>query len=420
MTETWRLRSRFAAQLGHMYGSEVPAYNTLVDVTRQVNRDFVASYPGLENVSDLARISAERHGAIRLGTLDELRDAAILFGGFGMSPVGYYDLRIANPPVPVVSTAFRPIDPTELAHNPFRVFTSVLAIADQRFFDTDLQRRIAAYLRRRTLFSPELLRLARAAHADGGLPEPQATQFVDAATRAFSLGTEPIDATWFRELSRISPVAADIAGQRTTHVNHLTPRVLDIDELYRRMTARGITMIDRIQGPPRWNGPPLLLRQTSFRALDEIRRFREADGSITDGPVRVRFGEVEARGIALTHKGRDIYDALIGCTETAVWESAFPTTEDGLAEADLAYFTCRREGSTTIREPIVYEDFLPASAAGIFASNLDSASESVSDALSADYGQDQLEGAIGRSILDPFELYRKQQDASRADQRSDP
>ena len=420
MADTWQLRSRFAAQLGHMYGSEVPAYNTLVDVTRQVNRDFVASHPGLENVGSLARVSAERHGAIRLGTLDELRDATALFGGFGMSPVGYYDLRIANPPVPVVSTAFRPVDPTELAHNPFRVFTSVLAIADQRFFDTDLQRRIAAYLRRRTLFSPELLRLAQAAHADGGLPEPQATQFVDAATDAFRLGTEPIDASWFRELTRVSPVAADIAGQGTTHINHLTPRVLDIDELYRRMTARGITMIDRIQGPPRWNGPPLLLRQTSFRALDEIRRFRKADGSITAGPVRVRFGEVEARGVALTHKGRDIYDTLIGCTETAVWESAFPTTEDGLADADLAYFTYRREGSTRIREPIVYEDFLPASAAGIFASNLDSDSEFVSDALSADYGQDQLEGAIERSILDPFELYRKQQDASRTVQRSDP
>src|SRR5690242_21581707 len=46
--------------------------------------------------------------------------------------------------------------------------------------------------------------------------------------------------------------AADIAGVSTTHINHLTPRVLDIDELYRRMTARGVTMTDAIQGPPRW------------------------------------------------------------------------------------------------------------------------------------------------------------------------
>ena len=32
----------------------------------------------------------------------------------------------------------------------------------------------------------------------------------------------------------MSAVAADIAGVTTTHINHLTPRVLDIDELYAR------------------------------------------------------------------------------------------------------------------------------------------------------------------------------------------
>ncbi|WP_336880652.1 VOC family protein [Rhodococcus globerulus] len=413
MLEKWQLRSRFAAELSRMYGNEVPAYNTLVDVTLQVNRDYTATRPGSERWGTLGRISAERHGAIRLGTLGELRDVATIFGALGMSAVGFYDLRLTDPPVPVVSTAFRPTDPGELALNPFRVFTSVLTTGDKRFFTADLQRRIAAYLGTRSLFSPDLLRLAATAQRDNGLPEPQATHFVDAATRAFRLGTEPIDAPWYRELAHISPVSADIAGQRSTHLNHLTPRVLDIDDLYRRMTERGITMIDRIQGPPRWGGPPLLLRQTSFRALAENRPFREPDGSVHDVPVRVRFGEVEARGIALTRKGREIYDALISSPDTAVWEDAFPSTEDGLADADLAYFTYRRDGSRIIREPIVYEDFLPASAAGIFASNLDSPGGFVSDADSADYGQDRLEGAIGHPILDPFELYRTQQNASR-------
>ena len=86
---------------------------------------------------------------------------------------------------------------------------------------------------------------------------------------AFALSREPIDKCWYDELSRVSAVAADIAGVGSTHINHLTPRVLDIDELYRRMTDRGITMIDAIQGPPRTDGPAVLLRQTSFRALDE-------------------------------------------------------------------------------------------------------------------------------------------------------
>ena len=66
------------------------------------------------------------------------------------------------------------------------------------------------------------------------------------------------------------------------------------------MTDRGVRMIDEIQGPPLWEGPDVLLRQTSFRALAEPRRFREANGRITRGELRVRFGEVQARGIALT------------------------------------------------------------------------------------------------------------------------
>src|SRR5699024_8442005 len=109
----------------------------------------------------------------------------------------------------------------------------------------------------------------------------------------------------------VSAVAADIGGVATTHINHLTPRVLDIDELYQRMEARGITMIDEIQGPPSWEGPDVLLRQTSFRALSEERTFRFEDGTIGPGSLRVRFGEVEQRGIALTPAGRELYDQML-------------------------------------------------------------------------------------------------------------
>ena len=58
-----------------------------------------------------------------------------------MYPVGFYDLRDAASPVPVVSTAFRPVDDDELARNPFRVFTSMLATGDRRFFHPDLRDR---------------------------------------------------------------------------------------------------------------------------------------------------------------------------------------------------------------------------------------------------------------------------------------
>ena len=70
-------------------------------------------------------------------------------------------------------------------------------------------------------------------------------------------------------------------------------------------------MIDEIQGPPDWDGPDVLLRQTSFRALAEQRQFRHADGSVRPGSLRVRFGEVEQRGVALTAAGRDLYDQMV-------------------------------------------------------------------------------------------------------------
>ena len=107
---TWQLRNRFAAGLSTMYGSEVPAYTTLVEVSTQVNRDCAARHTDAEQLGSLARVTAERHGAIRVGTPDELAAVADLFSAFGMVPVGYYDLRDAASPVPVVSTAFRPID----------------------------------------------------------------------------------------------------------------------------------------------------------------------------------------------------------------------------------------------------------------------------------------------------------------------
>lgn len=200
--------------------------------------------------------------------------------------------------------AFRPIEPEELERNPFRVFTSMLTPADPRFFDPELRRRLENFLAQRQLFPPELLELADRAELERELPESDAKRFLDLAVGAFELSTEPVDKAWYDTLEKVSAVAADIGGVTSTHVNHLTPRVLDIDELYRRMSERGIEMIDAIQGPPRWDGPDVLLRQTSFRALSEPRALRLADGTVTEGALRVRFREVEARGIALTRLGR--------------------------------------------------------------------------------------------------------------------
>jgi uncharacterized glyoxalase superfamily metalloenzyme YdcJ len=407
----WQLRAGFAAGLSAMYAAEVPAYGTLVQVSEEVNRDFVGNHPDAERLGSLQRVTAERHGAIRVGSPAELAAVADLFAAFGMAPVGYYDLRdlrADGSPIPVVSTAFRPVDADELARNPFRVFTSMLATADPRFFDADLRARVQKFLERRRLFDPALLARARMIAADGGCDADAAPAFVAAAVAAFALSREPIDKAWYDELSRVSPVAADIAGVGSTHINHLTPRVLDIDDLYARMSRRGITMIDAIQGPPRTDGPAVLLRQTSFRALAEPRLFRDAGGTVSPGSLRVRFGEVEARGVALTPKGRERYDAAMATVQPATaWCDYFPSTDAEFAAGGLAYY---RGGNPTA--PVVYEDFLPASAAGIFRSNLDrdgTAPDVGEIAGDSRYDVAWLADAIGRDIHDPYALYEKEQ-----------
>jgi uncharacterized glyoxalase superfamily metalloenzyme YdcJ len=443
LVTAWELRAAFARRLAAMYGREVPAYETLVEATREVNADVVARRgDAAQRLGDLHRVTAERHGAIRVGTPRELAQAGRIFAAFGMAPVGFYDLRDAGPgAVPVVSTAFRPVARDELARNPFRVFTSMLVVDDRRYFDADTQARLQAVLAGRVLFGPELLALADRAAAEGGLPEREADELLTRATAAFALSRTPVDREWYAHLERISSVAADIGGVDSTHLNHLTPRVLDIDALQARMTDRGIEMIDEIQGPPGWEGPDLLLRQTSFRALAEERTFREPDGTVRTGALRVRFGEVEQRGIAPTPRGRALYDRLVaavdervaageerGVAAPAVWRAGVPGTERELARQDLAFFTHRvgperPVGSTAgvdalvdagvlVPEPIVYEDFLPRSAAGIFRSNL--AGTGSRDALreGPPYDLGRLSDVLGAPVHDPMDLYAAEAAAS--------
>lgn len=452
--ESWQLRAEFARSLSVVYGEEVPAYNTLVDVSTAVNEDYLQRKGAeAERLGSISRVTAERHGAIRVGSPREMAQVARVFAAFGMYPVGFYDLRDASKSsVPVVSTAFRPVDRDELAKNPFRVFTSMLAAEDPRFFSPELQEQLRDFISARTLFPEELLELADRAATDGGLEEGLAQRLLELATAAFKLSDDPVDHAWYKKLEAISAVASDIGGVTTTHINHLTPRVLDIDDLYSRMGERGIEMISDIQGPPRWDGPDILLRQTSFRALAEDRIFRFEDGHVGPGQLRVRFGEVEQRGIALTPSGRVLYDRMVAETDRrlgagdgngvrvdvarGVWEENLPRTEKELALQGLAYFTysvdhdalatCYGgslqgqnialttliENGVALPEPIVYEDFLPRSAAGIFQSNLTDEGSRDDAQRGTDYDISVMSDIVGRPVADPNELYQHQQDQS--------
>lgn len=234
---------------------------------------------------------------------------------------------------------------------------------------------------------------------------------------------------------------ADIVGFKTPHINHLTPRVLDIEDLYERMKGQGITMIPVIQGPPTME-TRVLLQQTSFQAIKGPTLFPVGDNGYEPGEHRARFGEIEQRAIALTPKGRQLYDAAIARVEARVKQKdsnykavleeefeGFPRGYDVLRKGEFGYFTylptdkgLKAKGSIPpgmdlnqlvdegyVRVvPITYEDFLPVSAAGIFKSNLvDGGTAEVDQANSNERGK--LETAIGMKILDPFAMYEAEQ-----------
>src|ERR1700722_7581285 len=117
------IRTLFSCAMSDMFRAEVPQYGNLTELVGDVNADTLANDPDLRDRlvrnDELRRLSVERHGAICLGTADELFTIRRAFAVMGMYPVGYYDLSVAG--VPVHSTAFRPIDDAALRRNPFRV-----------------------------------------------------------------------------------------------------------------------------------------------------------------------------------------------------------------------------------------------------------------------------------------------------------
>ena len=308
------LRARFAARLSHLYGAEVPAYTTLVEVSQEVNQRVVAREGAeAERLGSIDRVTAERHGAIRVGTP---RGAGP--GGPGVRRPGHVPVRVLRPARRGTGTGPRRLDrlpsrgtgtswPRTRSGCSPRCSSPRTGGSSTPTWSGGCR----ASWPPASCSPPSCSPWPTSPSSTGSCPPTTRTGTSSWPPRSFALSTDPVDRAWYTELERVSGVAADIGGVTSTHVNHLTPRVLDIDDLYASMQARGIEMIDEIQGPPRWDGPDVLLRQTSFRALAEPRTFRDPDGTLSQGSLRVRFGEVEARGIALTPAGRDRFDELV-------------------------------------------------------------------------------------------------------------
>ncbi|WP_343613071.1 VOC family protein [Novosphingobium sp.] len=392
------IRTRFCAALSAMYRAEVPLYADLLDIVARVNAGAA------DAASTPARVDIERHGAIRLGTPAELAMMGRAFAVMGMAPVGYYDLAPAG--VPVHSTAFRPVSEAALARNPFRVFCSLLRL--DLIADPDLRAEAAAILATRQIFRAEAVALIEQHEAQGGLSESEVDTFVAALLETFRWHQEMlVDRATYERLVASHRLVADIVAFRGPHINHLTPRVLDIDAAQAAMVAQGLDTKDSIEGPPR-RAVPILLRQTSFKALTESVRFAGDTGA--PGQHTARFGEIEQRGAALTPKGRALYDDLLARASSAdtaqpyaqrlalAFES-FPDDLETLVREGLIYVRRMADGAL---EPLTYEDFLPVSAAGIFQSNLGNEQR---ETYAQQGAQSVFEEALGRAVLDPFALY---------------
>lgn len=182
------------------------------------------------------RLNVERHGAIRLGTPFELHTIARLFALMGMFPVGYYDLSTSG--VPVHSTAFRPVSGASLAINPFRVFTSLLR--PDLISDASLRAECLGILAKRNIFHPGLIPLLEQAERSGGLEREQADRLVEYALETFRWHDRSLVCKdTYNRMRRCHPLLADVVGFRGPHINHLTPRVLDIDLAQAGMAKRG-------------------------------------------------------------------------------------------------------------------------------------------------------------------------------------
>lgn len=439
------IRRLFAQAMSRMYRTEVPLYGTLVELVERINTQVLAQDPALAaqllRNDERARLDEERHGAIRVGTPQELATLRRLFAVMGMYPVGYYDLSVAG--VPVHSTAFRPLTAAALALNPFRVFTSLLRL--ELIEDEVLRAQSAEILARRRIFTDDALALIEQAEREGGLTQADAERFVEQALETFRWhGDATVDLPTYHALHKAHRLVADVVSFRGPHINHLTPRTLDIDAAQAAMIEHGMAAKAVIEGPPR-RACPILLRQTSFKALEEAVHFPDNEGGDA-GTHTARFGEIEQRGLALTAKGRALYDQLLtqardagGAGSTggdygqrlqAVFAS-FPDDHDTLRQEGLGYYRYQLTDAgraapervadlpaevlvaagLATADPIVYEDFLPVSAAGIFQSNLGGGEQR---AYAAHANREAFEQALGTAVNDEFEIYERIQAESLA------
>lgn len=239
-------------------------------------------------------------------------------------------------------------------------------------------------------------------------------------------------------------------GEITALVDGLTRRLQQPDLDLRGLRHNGFK--DFTEGPS--EDTPVLLRQDAYKALTEPVTFTNPDGSTTAAEHTARFGEIEQRFYATTPKGRALYDRCLAEADAArekdpslptrdfaAYEAlyaapfqAFPKTLPELIAGGYVHALysptpagLAARGTIKTRDPrelvrlgyvraegLRYEDFLPVSAAGIFASNLSQYGTKSTAAERPDYTQAMLEEIMGKPIVDAAAAYQRTEDESLA------
>jgi uncharacterized glyoxalase superfamily metalloenzyme YdcJ len=281
------------------------------------------------------------------------------------------------------------------------------------------------------------------------LGELDAATFAGRAITALGRLVKRADRDWlrlhFKQLDRAGleryqagVVSANSVAEATETLLH---RLQQADLALCKLQHAGFK--DFTEGPA--EDTPVLLRQDSYKALTEPVKFRNADGSVVDTVHTARFGEIEQRFYATTAKGRELYDRCLAEADAAreknpglakkdfaAYEemyakpfAPFPKTLSELLEQGLVCgrYAVTAQGlaakgsiaTTEIAELLQlgyvdyeglrYEDFLPVSAAGIFASNLNQYGTKATAAQKPVYTQAMLEEILGKKIVDAAATY---------------
>jgi uncharacterized glyoxalase superfamily metalloenzyme YdcJ len=423
------IRSEIVREILAMFASTMPIYEQMFAVARDIN-----SRAGEDEAQRLGRIM---HGAIRCASDEELYNITDLFAVMGNYPVNYYDLREK---VSVESTAFRPVTVEEIEENGFRIFCSRLSMD---CIPPEHRDYVQSIIGRRSLFSPELLKLIETAKGQGGLNKDQASRFIAACVKLFTRPDEAlISRTEFAKLQSINKVACQVLVSNSLAFNHLTPSVASVPAAHEEMLARGIKTIPVWQGPV---GKDFILRQTSCLAPPVKLKFPNGDSTFEIAEYQETFVEFEERLQALTPKGRERFEALFDEGKSALKLkesdpryaehyyqvmsealSSFPSDMRTLWDEGLAYFTFEAtekanpdgdinslvESGVVRLIPQQYEDFFGPAATNIFNSNI--GLEDVSNVgVAKPDSQAAFEQALGREVVNMYDYYQQIQDSSR-------